>query len=121
MRGRGKGERMNVREIPGTTRDSVDVRFEFDGKAFVAIDTPGVRKRKSLASDIEFYGLTRALRSIRRADVVLMFFDASQMISTVDKQLVGEIAEQYKPCIFVINKWELVQEAGMTVEKSSKY
>jgi GTP-binding protein len=116
-----QSERMIVSEIPGTTRDSVDVRFEFDGKAFVAIDTPGVRKRKSLASDIEFYGLTRALRSIRRADVVLMFFDASQTVSTVDKQLVGEITEQYKPCIFVVNKWDLGQEAGMTTEKWSKY
>jgi GTP-binding protein len=116
-----QSERMIVSEIPGTTRDSVDVRFEFDGKAFVAIDTPGVRKRKSLANDIEFYGLTRAMRSIRRADVVLMFFDATQTISTVDKQLVGEIADQYKPCIFVINKWDLGQEAGMTTEKWSKY
>jgi GTP-binding protein len=114
-------ERMIVSEIAGTTRDSVDVRFEFDDKAFVAIDTPGVRKKKSLASDIEFYGLTRALRSIRRADVVLMFFDASQTISMVDKQLVGEIADQYKPCIFVINKWDLGQAAGMTAEKWSKY
>ncbi len=114
-------ERMIVSEIPGTTRDSVDVRFEFDGKAFVAIDTPGVRKRKSLANDIEFYGLTRAMRSIRRADVVLMFFDASQTVSMVDKQLVGEIAEQFKPCIFVINKWDLGQAAGMTTEKWSKY
>ncbi|MGE5195123.1 MAG: ribosome biogenesis GTPase Der [Deltaproteobacteria bacterium] len=114
-------ERMIVSEIPGTTRDSVDVRFEFDGKAFVAIDTPGVRKRKSLANDIEFYGLTRALRSIRRADVVLMFFDASQTISAVDKQLVGEIADQHKPCIFVVNKWDLGQEAGMITEKWSKY
>jgi len=113
--------RMIVSEIPGTTRDSVDVRFEQDGKSFVAIDTPGVRKKKSLANDIEFYGLTRALRSIRRADVVLMFFDASQTVSMVDKQLVGEIAEQYKPCIFVINKWDLGQEAGMTTEKWADY
>ena len=114
-------ERMIVSEIPGTTRDSVDVRFELDGKSFVAIDTPGVRKKKSLANDIEFYGLTRALRSIRRADVVLMFFDASQTISQVDKQLVGEIAEQHKPCIFVINKWDLGQEAEMTSAKWSQY
>lgn len=114
-------ERMIVSEIPGTTRDSVDVRFELDGKSFVAIDTPGVRKKKSLANDIEFYGLTRALRSIRRADVVLMFFDAAQTISGVDKQLVGEIAEQHKPCIFVVNKWDLGQAAGMTVEKWSQY
>jgi GTP-binding protein len=116
-----QAERMIVSEIAGTTRDSVDVRFEFDDKAFVAIDTPGVRKKKSLANDIEFYSMTRALRSIRRADVVLMFFDASQTVSMVDKQLVGEIADQYKPCIFVINKWDLGQAAGMTTEKWSKY
>jgi len=116
-----QSERMIVSEIPGTTRDSVDVRFELDGKSLVAIDTPGVRKKKSLANDIEFYGLTRALRSIRRADLVLMFFDATQTISMVDKQLVGEIAERYKPCIFVVNKWDLGHEALMTTEKWSNY
>ncbi|MSR57126.1 MAG: ribosome biogenesis GTPase Der [Planctomycetaceae bacterium] len=114
-------ERMIVSEIAGTTRDSVDVRFELDGKAFVAIDTPGVRKKKSLANDIEFYGLTRALRSIRRADVVLMFFDAKETVSSVDKKLVGEIVDEYKPCIFVINKWDLGQAADMTTEKWSQY
>ena len=116
-----QSERMIVSEVAGTTRDSVDVRFERDGKSFVAIDTPGVRKKKSLANDIEFYSLTRALRSIRRADVVLMFFDATQTISMVDKQLVGEIADQYKPCVFVINKWDLGQDAEMTTEKWSNY
>jgi GTP-binding protein len=114
-------ERMIVSEIAGTTRDSVDVRFELDGKSFVAIDTPGVRKKKSLANDIEFYGLTRALRSIRRADLVLMFFDATQTISGVDKKLVGEIIDEYKPCIFVVNKWDLGQDQGMTTEKWAGY
>lgn len=114
-------ERMIVSEIAGTTRDSVDVRFELDGKSFVAIDTPGVRKKKSLANDIEFYGLTRALRSIRRADLVLMFFDATETISGVDKKLISEILDEYKPCIFVVNKWDLGQEQGMTTEKWSQY
>ena len=84
---------MIVSEVPGTTRDSVDVRFELDGKPFVAIDTPGVRKRKSIRRDIDFYGLHRAQRSIRRADVVLLFFDATQRISKVDKQLCDYIEE----------------------------
>jgi len=114
-------ERMIVSEIPGTTRDSVDVRFELDGKAFIAIDTPGVRKRKSLANDIEYYGLLRAKRSIRRADVVFMFFDAQETISAVDKQLVNEIAEHYKPCIFVINKWDTAAEKELTMEGWTKY
>ena len=114
-----ESERVIVSEIPGTTRDSVDIRFEVDGKRLLAIDTPGVRKRKSLATDVEFYGLVRAQRSIRRADVVFMFFDAKETISRVDIQLVDEIAKQNKPCVFVVNKWDSVPE--MTTEAWSDY
>ncbi|MCO8125150.1 ribosome biogenesis GTPase Der [Stieleria sp. TO1_6] len=99
-------DRMIVSEVPGTTRDSVDVHFEVDGQTFIAIDTPGLRKRKSQRTDLEFYGMHRAQRSIRRADVVLMFFDASETISKVDKQLIGYVIENHKPCIFVVNKWD---------------
>jgi len=116
-----QSDRVIVSEIAGTTRDSIDIRFEVDGKAFVAIDTPGVRKKKSLANDIEFYGLVRAQRSIRRADLVLMFFDATETVSRVDKQLVEEISEHYKPCIFVINKWDRALDMEMTTDKWSKY
>jgi GTP-binding protein len=104
-----ESERMIVSEVAGTTRDSVDVRFERDGKAFIAIDTAGVRRERSLATDVEFYGLARAERSIRRADVVLMFFDARQRVSKVDKQLAEYILEQHKPAIFVLNKWDLMK------------
>ena len=116
-----ESERVIVSEVPGTTRDSIDIRFDVDGRTFVAIDTPGVRKRKSLANDIEFYGLVRAQRSIRRADVVLMFFDATKTISKVDKQLVDEISRHHKPCVFVVNKWDLAQDEQMTIEKWSEY
>ncbi len=114
-----QAERVIVSEVPGTTRDSVDIRFEMDDKTFIAIDTPGVRKRKSMASDVEFYGLVRAKRSIRRADVVLMFFDSQETISRVDKQLVEEMQTHDKPCIFVVNKWDLAGD--MTTEAWSKY
>lgn len=114
-------ERMIVSEVPGTTRDSVDIHFTIDGKTFIAIDTPGVRKKKSLKQDIEFYGLVRAQKSIRRADVVLMFFDATETISQVDKNLVEYIQDQTKPCIFVVNKWDLGLEEKMTAERWSKY
>ncbi|NMC21252.1 MAG: ribosome biogenesis GTPase Der, partial [Thermogutta sp.] len=76
-------ERMIVSEIPGTTRDSVDVRFEIDGRTFIAIDTPGVMRRKSVRENVEFYGLVRVRESIRRADVVLLFFDAAGDIARV--------------------------------------
>ncbi len=115
-----ESERMIVSEVAGTTRDSVNVRFEMDGKTMVAIDTPGLRRGKSVRTDIEFYGTHRAHRSIRYADVVLMMFDAGQRISKVDRQLVSYIEAAYKPCIFVVNKWDLMAE-HMVTERWADY
>lgn len=107
-------ERVIVSEIEGTTRDSVDVKFEIktsEGlKTFTAIDTAGVRKRKSLDGDIEYYSYHRALRSIRRADVVLFLIDSSLPVSQVDKQLSLEMQKHFKPCVLVINKWDLAEK-----------
>lgn len=113
--------RMIVSNVPGTTRDSVDIHFELDGLPFVAIDTPGYRRAKSVSSNIDFYGTRRANRSIRRADVVLMFFDAAQRIGKVDKQLVNYVADQNKPCIFVVNKWDLMAEHEMPTSRWADY
>jgi len=115
-----QAERMIVSEVPGTTRDSVDIRFQLDRQSFIAIDTPGFRRAKSVSTDIDFYSTHRAQRSIRRADVVLLFFDASQRISKVDKQLCNYIAEEYKPCIFAVNKWDLLV-GSMPTEKWVTY
>lgn len=115
-----QAERMIVSEIPGTTRDSVDVRYELDGKAFVAIDTPGLRKSKSVRTDLEWYSTHRAQRSVRRADVVLMFFDATERISKVDKQLCKYISDNFKPCVFVVNKWDLMVDK-MPTERWVRY
>jgi GTP-binding protein len=102
--------RVIVSEVEGTTRDSVDVRFEIDGHVFTAIDTAGVRKTKSLADDIEYYSHHRALRSIRRADVVLFLIDATVEISQVDKQLGHEILKHHKPVAIVVNKWDQARQ-----------
>ncbi len=115
-----ESNRVIVSEVPGTTRDSIDVRFERDGKSFVAIDTAGVRKKATLENDVEYYSSHRAERSIRRADVVLHFFDARHRVGRVDKQLAGYILEHNKPAVFVINKWDLVKEV-MDTEKMGKY
>jgi len=102
--------RVIVSEIAGTTRDAVDVRVEFDGTSVTLIDTAGVRKRKSFADDIEWYAHHRMLRSIRRADVALLLIDATVEVSQVDKRLAQELAEQHKPTVIVINKWDLVRD-----------
>jgi len=105
-------ERVIVSEIPGTTRDMVDVRFTIDDKSFIAIDTAGLRKARSVDGSIEFYCQSRAHEAIRRADVVLFLIDAYSEISQVDKKLAAVIVETNKPVLLAINKWDM---AGKTI------
>ena len=112
--------RVIVSETPGTTRDSVDVRVELDGREFDLIDTAGIRKRRKLSGDIEFYSLHRAMRSIRRADVVALMIDASVPVSQVDKGLAGQINQEFKPVVLVVNKWDLARQQA-TGEDYAEY
>jgi GTPase len=108
-------ERVIVSEVPGTTRDAVDVRMEWRGKTLLVIDTAVVRKPAKRSSDsIEFYSYVRATRSIRRADVVLLLMDATVPVSEVDKRLAGFIAENHRACILVVNKWDLAKDKAVT-------
>lgn len=106
-----ESDRVIVSEVPGTTRDSVDVRFEKDGRTLIVIDTAGVRKKRHMVNDdIEFYSFHRAERSIRRADVIFHLIDASEPISDPDKKLAAYILDQHKPVILVMNKWDIAQK-----------
>jgi GTPase len=101
-------ERMIVSEVPGTTRDSVDVLFERDGVTFVAIDTAGIRKKKSHEDAIDFFSDARSHKAIRRADVVILLFDVTNKLSGIDKQLARYVIDHHKPVILGANKWDLV-------------
>jgi GTP-binding protein len=103
-------ERMIVSEIPGTTRDAVDVLFERDGRSFVAIDTAGVRRKRSHQDAIDFYSDARAHKSIRRADVVVLLFDVTHRLSSIDKDLARYALDHHKPVILGANKWDLVTD-----------
>ena len=87
---------MIVSDIPGTTRDAVDVRFEHNGRTFVAVDTAGLKRHSKGGNSIEFYGLVRAYRAIRRCDVALLMIDATSDISRVDKRLATAIEESFE-------------------------
>ncbi|MEX0775754.1 MAG: ribosome biogenesis GTPase Der [Phycisphaeraceae bacterium] len=100
-------DRVIVSELEGTTRDSVDVRFQIGDQVLTAIDTAGLRKGKSVKGDIDYYSQHRALRSIRRANVVLFLIDATLPLSNVDEKLSTEIQRQFKPVVIVVNKWDL--------------
>lgn len=103
-------DRVIVSEVPGTTRDSIDIYFEKDGMTLVAIDTAGLRRNKGIRSNVDFYSQNRAQKAIRRADVVIFLFDASTHISNIDKQIAQYIRKEYKPAIITINKWDLAKE-----------
>ncbi len=107
-------ERVIVSEIPGTTRDAVDVRIEKDGRHITVIDTAGLRKKKSIQDDIEFYSYVRATRSVMRADIVILLIDATVPLSGVDKKLAMLITTEHKICILVVNKWDLAKEQAVT-------
>lgn len=113
-------ERVIVSEIPGTTRDAVDVRFIKDGIPFVAIDTAGLLRRAKLRGDVEFYAQSRSIEAIRRADVVLFVVDAAHGISQLDKRIAHEVCIRHRPCVIAVNKWDLVKE-GTTTEGYEEY
>ncbi len=118
----GDEDRVIVSEVPGTTRDSVDVVFEKDGRTMVVIDTAGVRKKRHIVNDdLEFFGHHRAQRSVRRADVVLLLIDATLKVSEPDKKLASYISEQQKPVIIVVNKWDLARKSLREQQKQQKH
>jgi len=97
------------------------VRFDKEGKTFIVIDTAGVRKKRHMVTnDIEYYSFHRAQRSIRRSDVAMMLLDGTDHISEPDKKLAQYIAEQYKPVIVVVNKWDLVLADAATQAEERK-
>tara|TARA_B100000809_G_C15119954_1_gene523932 strand:- start:1080 stop:2408 length:1329 start_codon:yes stop_codon:yes gene_type:complete len=100
-------ERVIVSEVPGTTRDAIDVRFQKDGREFVVIDTAGIQRRKGIKNSIEFYSQVRTLGAIQRADVVIFLLDASEEVTRADKKLGETISHAHKVCLLVANKWDL--------------
>ncbi|MGR3176860.1 MAG: ribosome biogenesis GTPase Der [Candidatus Anammoxibacter sp.] len=103
-----KEERVIVSEVPGTTRDSVDVKFTIKDETFIAIDTAGIRKKSSINGSVEFYSAVRTEKAIRRADVILLLLDVTLKISQIEKKLGDFIGSLAKPCIVVCNKWDIV-------------
>ncbi len=102
-------KRVIVSEIAGTTRDAIDVRVQIGDRSVMLIDTAGLRKKKSFSGPIEWYAFDRAKRAIERADVVFLLIDATEPISQVDQQMAMLIQKSYKPCVIVVNKWDLVE------------
>ncbi|MBO5542191.1 MAG: ribosome biogenesis GTPase Der, partial [Acholeplasmatales bacterium] len=106
-----------VSPIEGTTRDAIDSRFTAYGKEYVVIDTAGLKKRGKIYENVEKYSSIRSIDSIERADVVLLMLDASTGILEQDTHVGQYIEEFNKPCIIVVNKWDLIDKDSKTMQR----
>ena len=104
-----QNQRTIVSDAAGTTRDSVDVPYERDGKPFVLIDTAGMRARRKHNTSVEVFSVMRAEKSIARADICALVVDALEGVTAQDKKIAGLIQENHKPCIVIVNKLDLVK------------
>jgi len=112
--------RVIVTEIAGTTRDSVDTPFIWNGKNFVLIDTAGLRRKSKIADDIEKYSMFRTVAAVERSDVCLLMIDAQEGVTEQDKRIAGIAHEAGKGIIIVVNKWDLIQKETGTMKEFQK-
>jgi GTP-binding protein len=103
-------ERTIVSEIPGTTRDAIDVEFTWQDREYLLIDTAGMRKKAGIREDVERFSVTRSLRAIRRADVCLVMVEATEGLAEQDKRIIGYAMENGTPIILVWTKWDLIED-----------
>lgn len=112
--------RVIVTDIAGTTRDSIDTPFEYDGENFILIDTAGMRRRSKVTDGIEKYSVIRAIGAIERSDVCLLMIDATEGVTEQDKKIAGLAHESRKGIVIAVNKWDLIEKDTMTMEKYRK-
>ncbi len=109
--------RVIVSPIAGTTRDSIDTPFEFDGEPYTLIDTAGIRRKSKVNEDIEKFSVIRAVAAIERCDVCMLMIDAQEGVTEQDKKIAGIAHEAGKGIIVLVNKWDLVEKETNTMKK----
>jgi len=102
-------ERSIVSEVPGTTRDAIDTEIEFKDRKLILIDTAGIRRRGKVGPGVEKFSVLRSTRAIERCDVALLLIDSSEGLAAQDTHIAGEIQDQAKGVVVVVNKWDLAQ------------
>jgi GTP-binding protein len=100
-------ERLIVSEVPGTTRDSIDLEVELHGRPYVLTDTAGIRQKRKIRSSVEMYSRHWTERSIQGCDIALLMLDAVDGPTRQDREIAGLILQYHKPCIILVNKWDL--------------
>ncbi len=117
-------ERSIVSPIPGTTRDSIDSRFSFEGNELTFLDTAGLRKRGKAEAGIEKYSVIRSIGAIERSHICILLLDATELATAQDTHIAGLIDQAYRGAIIVVNKWDLAAERELDrdfVTKTVRY
>ncbi len=113
-------ERVLVSDIPGTTRDAVDTPFEYNGKPYILIDTAGLARKRTVTEDIDYYSTLRSMAAVERADIGVIMIDADRGVAEQDAKITGMFHDAGKPCVLVLNKWDLVDKDTHTIEEYKK-
>jgi len=109
-----------VSDISGTTRDAIDIPFEFHGKPFLLVDTAGIRRKTKVDYGVELFSVDRAVDTIRNADVGVLVLDAEEGITEQDKRIMQKVTEAGKGLVIAINKWDLVPDKDTTTTEKFK-
>jgi len=104
-----------VTDVPGTTRDSIDLHLNYHQTKMTFIDTAGLRKKKRIQYGVEYFSNMRTIESINRADLVLLVLDAMEEISNQDQKIASYAARNYKEIIILVNKWDLIKKDNSSV------
>ena len=110
-----KENRVIVSDIAGTTRDSIDTPFRWQGEEYVLIDTAGIRRKSKVYENIEKYSVLRAVAAIERSDVCILMIDAAEGVTEQDKKICGIAHEAGKGIVVVVNKWDLIEKETNTM------
>jgi GTPase len=113
-------ERAIVSPIPGTTRDAIDTKIEFEGVPVTLIDTAGIRRRGRIEHGVEQYSVLRSLKSIERAEVALLVIDAVEGLSAQDAHIAGFILEEWKSTVVLVNKWDALEKDSETTQEYTR-
>lgn len=109
-------ERTIVSDIAGTTRDAIDTVVQYNDKKYMIIDTAGIRRKSKVEESLEYYSVLRAIKTIKRADVCILMLDGKEGLTEQDKKIAGIAAEELKPIVVVVNKWDLVDKNKVTMK-----
>ncbi len=112
-------QRVIVSEVPGTTRDPIDVDVELDGERYRLIDTAGIRRKPQITEDADFYAVIRAREALETADVALLMIDATDGVTHQDQRIAREVVNAGVGLVIILNKWDALDEEQREITERS--